>query len=497
MLLSGCLRHLTKAVFTVAAAAFALAALRTLFSYPHLLLTSIVASCGLLWFVWHAVRDFRMLRDPAIAARQIDREASLNNRVATAVELSNTNSSAIGQLLLHDALDSIRAVKPENIVKLPAVTSPIVAALALLAALSLLVFSPLMTPSVAADQTIQTSHAESNLNRLIDILKSILADLKTEASANPSLELDALIHETEETLQAIQEGDLSTAEAYLQLSKLQQQMLSDSQNQNPQQLDPTWQKVADALSSAQTTDSIADLLQSKQFQQAASKMQELDSEALANQKLTAAEITSLTEKLADAANLTDDEDLANVLKDLSTAIKEGRSGDANQKMQDLAAESAKYQIALDQAEHMDDLSEQLEMGKQQLAISSNSSGDGQMGGQGLNEETGKSKGKGGADSQKAGAKTAGNIDGPKADLEGQRQLAELQGQFGDEGEVEVKTKSTDERPDVEINRKAQSVMTEYSRQLEADLKQQQVPAGHQGIVRKYFESIRPANDERR
>ena len=158
-------------------------------------------------------------------------------------------------------------------------------------------------------------------------------------------------------------------------------------------------------------------------------------------------------------------------------------------------------MELDQTEHLDGLAQQLEVGKLQLAVTSNSSGDGQMGGTGLNQETGRSEGNTGADSQKAGAKTAGNVNGPKSDLaENQaatKQLAELQGQFGEEGQVELKTKSTDERPEFEINRKIQSVLTEYSRQLEADLKQQQVPAGHQGIVRKYFESIRPPVSEHR
>ncbi|MEP3479165.1 MAG: hypothetical protein ABJZ55_07965 [Fuerstiella sp.] len=497
MWLNGCLRRFSKAVLIGAVVAVALAAGRSLFAFQHLALMTGVLVCGLLWLAWQSVLDFRRLQDLAIAARWTDHQAALNNRLTTAVELPQANPNAIQALLLEDASEQLQTVNPKTIVDLPSAKSSLFATAALLGALSLLVFSPVVARSGAADPTIQTSHPEANLSRLLGILESVLAELKGQAETNPSDELDALIHETEAALQAIEEGEVSTAEAYLELSKLQQQMLANHQGGDLQQDEATWQKVADALSTSESTNSIAELLQSKQFQQAASKMEDLDPRALAKQKLTPAEITSLTEQLTEAAEQSEDDVLADVLKDLSTAIKDGSADTASQMMQDLAAESAKYQIALDQAEHLDDLSEQLEIGKQQLAISSNSSGDGQMGGQGLNEETGESKGKGGADSQKAGAKTAGNIDGPKADLAGQKQLAELQGQFGEHGDVEVKTKSTTERPDIEIHRQASSVITEYSQQLEADLKQQQVPAGHQGIVRKYFESIRPPIDDRK
>lgn len=492
---SRCLQVATNTAMVAAVGALLLAGFRHLLPYPHQLWALIAMGFGLMWLLWKAFDEYRALQDPIIAARQIDRRAGLHNRITTAVEQSKSDSNSIGQLLHQDAMDSIDGLRPETVVSLPSAASPISALLALIASLFLLFLSPLIAPTVVASQTIQGVHAPASLDRLTDILQGILAELKSGAEQNPSAELEALIHETEETLKEIQEGKLTTAEAFVQLSKLQQQMLAGSQSEDIQKLDPAWEKVADALSSSQATAAIADRLQSKQFDQAAKKMAELPSDAFDSRQLTPAEVTSLTEKLDDAASLTDDEDLANVLKDLSLAIADGRSETASQKMQDLAAESTKYQMELDQAQHLDDFSDQLEIGKQQLAISSNSSGDGQMGGQGLNEETGKSKGKGGADSQKAGAKTAGNIDGPKADLERQRQLAELQGQFGEEGKVEVKTKSTDQRPEFEVTRKAQAVHAEYSRQLEADLKQQQVPAGHQGIVRKYFESIRPATDK--
>lgn len=495
MWLRECLKDLTKGLLAVSAIALLIAAVRSVYAFAHLVPTLIVCGCAVIWFVWKATASFGKHSDPKIAARQIDKAALLNNRITTALEVSKAASEPIQQLLIQDAIASVRAIQPANIVALPSAKSPVLATAALLVAISLLLLSPLVTPKAAAQPTIKTSHDSTSLNRLADILKAILEELNTMAEANPSEEMNALIRDTQEALLAIEEGNLSTSEAYLQLSKLQQQMLETSQLEDPNQLDSTWQKVADALNSSQATDSIAELLQSKQFQQAAEKMAEIDSDALAKEKLTPAEVTSLSEKLDSAAASSDDEELAKVLKDLSSAIADGKSDTATQKMQDLGSESAKHQFKLDQAQHLDDLSEQLEIGKRQLAISSNSSGDGQMGGRGLNEETGKSKGKPGADSQKAGAKTAGNIDGPKADLEGPKQLAELQGQFGDEGQVEVKTKSTDERPDFEINRQAQSVLTEYSRQLEADLKRQRIPQGHEEIVRKYFESIRPKTND--
>lgn len=494
-------KFVTLAANAVAAAAtgwLVLSLIRNVHPYPHTAWAIALSGIIAIWLAVKAVVEFQILKDPMVAARQVDRRAGLHNRISTAIEFEDSDNKKVASLVVQDAVESLHGIRAQDVVSMPSVRRASLSVVALCFSSGVLLMSPFIVPVVAAEQRpLNSVIAQGNQDALLAILQQILDSLKQAAENNPSPELEALIHSTEETLAKLQDGQLTTSDGYLELSELQQQMLDASSQSGLKDQNATWQKIADALQSSEATDSIGQLLQSKQFEQAKDQIQQLDASALSKEKLTPAEITSLTEKLDAAAEAEQDAELANVLKDLSAAIKDGNSEMAMQQMQDLAAESAKYQIELEQAEHLDELADQIAMGKQQLAIKSNSSGDGQMGGQGLNEETGRSESKGGADSQKAGAKTAGNIDGPKADLEGQRKLAELQGQFGEEGQVEVKTKSTDERPDFEITRQAQAVHSEYSRQLEADLQRQEVPAGHQDIVRKYFEAIRPKADGRK
>ena len=499
MWLRVCVQNFTQVLFCVSAVVLLLAISRSVILFDRWFAISCVCACGFLWLTWKTVREGRVLRDPIQAARQIDLQAALNNRITTAVELSKADSHPINQLLLEDAAVCLQRIHPSTIVRLPSAAFPLTAAGALLAAISLLYFAPSLSASAVAKGTLQASQRPSHLNRLTDILETVLADLRSAAARNPSERYDALIQQTENALLEVQDGNLSTAQAFLRLSELQQQMTD--RNPDSSQAKAAWQKVAKAFESTVATSDVAALFKSQQFDSAASQIAELTGTSLSPAKLSEAEVTSFSEKLADAAGETNDKNLAEILNGLSSAISEGKIDSADQHIQDLAAASSKHQVELDQTEHLDGLAQQLEVGKLQLAVTSNRSGDGQMGGAGLNQETGRSEGNTGADSQKAGAKTAGNVNGPKSDLaENQaatKQLAELQGQFGEEGQVELKTKSTDERPEFEINRKIQSVLTEYSRQLEADLKQQQVPAGHQGIVRKYFESIRPPVSEHR
>lgn len=496
-----CVSVMTDALFIAAIGWLVLAVIRNGGVFPQASYAILPVGLGLCWLVGNAIRDYGRLNLPLVAARQIDDQARLDNRITTAIEFSESKGNAAADLLAIDAVASIRDVRPNDVVRMPAAQRFVLAFGTLAISGLILLASPFIVPAVAIEQQpMKIVLTEDHQNALLSILEQILNSLKQAAVENPSPELDQLIKSTEETLAKLKDGELTTSEGYVELSELQQQMLAGSQAVERSEKEAAWQKIADALQSNHSTDSIGALLQSQHFDEAIAQMEQLDSSELSVEKLSPAEVTSLSEKLSEAAETAagaSDPELAKVLKDLSAAVKDGDSEMAKQQMQDLAAESAKYQIELEQAEHLDELADQLSIGKQQMAIKSNSSGDGQMGGQGLNEETGKSKGKGGADSQKAGAKTAGNVDGPKADLEGQKKLAELQGQFGEEGNVEVKTKSTDERPDFEITRKAQAVHSAYSRQLEADLQQQDVPAGHEEIVRKYFEAIRPKADGRK
>ena len=109
---------------------------------------------------------------------------------------------------------------------------------------------------------------------------------------------------------------------------------------------------------------------------------------------------------------------------------------------------------------------------------------------------GKSNQKSNSSSKKAGATSAGNIDGQKTRLDGQRQMATLTGELGAEGDSEFETETSPEAQE-QATRRARDAFSKYQKMSEAVLESEPIPLGHRQTIRNYFELIRPsAEDEK-
>ncbi len=96
-------------------------------------------------------------------------------------------------------------------------------------------------------------------------------------------------------------------------------------------------------------------------------------------------------------------------------------------------------------------------------------------------------------SQKAGKGSASDIFGKKTGLDGGRREEQLSGQHSDgPSETEITQAPEGEQ---QAARKFAAKYKKFQREAEAVLNSEPLPMGHRETVRKYFESIRPSNEE--
>lgn len=96
-------------------------------------------------------------------------------------------------------------------------------------------------------------------------------------------------------------------------------------------------------------------------------------------------------------------------------------------------------------------------------------------------------------SQKAGKGSASDIFGKKTDLDGGRREEQLTGQHADgPSETEITQAPEGEQ---QAARQFAAKYKKFQREAEAVLNSEPLPMGHRATVRKYFESIRPSNEE--
>jgi hypothetical protein len=90
--------------------------------------------------------------------------------------------------------------------------------------------------------------------------------------------------------------------------------------------------------------------------------------------------------------------------------------------------------------------------------------------------------------------TSGNGLGEKTKLASQRNEMNLTGNPSDEGPSEVETTTSPEARQ-QASRSYKEKYQKYKKESEAVLEGEAIPLGQRQMIRKYFESIRPQNNE--
>ncbi len=420
-----------------------------------------------------------------VAAHAVDRHYRLKDRTASALEFLNISCGPHHVLQIEDTLSHLQSVDAAAVVPVRVPRKLLWAFGCMVIAASTL-FVPLQGKPLEAAVTkrpVSIIEAASEIRDQIEEMEG----LAEETSVQP---LKDLVVRLKRDLKKLEEPETQLRDSLKTMTQMQQKMQAMMDELDVAAVDSSLAEVAEAMGTAKAFKPASDALKQQALKKAASALENVNAE-----DMDRTESLPTSEKLAKAAAEAEEkglEKLSESLEELAESVKAGDSAKTAAASEKLATQIKQHDLAKSMDQMLSSKSEQLAAAKTKIAANSNSEGSGaSANATGQNLAKGKSDSRSDAASRKAGSKSAGNIDGEKTRLDGERHMARLTGQLTEAGDSEKET-ITGEDTDQRSQRLAQEAFTRYEKMSDAVLDGESIPLGHRETIKRYFELIRPA-----
>ncbi|MCP4782019.1 MAG: hypothetical protein GY878_00545 [Fuerstiella sp.] len=432
-----------------------------------------------------AIIGFVLKRSWHEAAAAIDHHYRLKDRTVTALEFTNqSTTTALQQLQVQDAASHLGTVNAREVVPIGAPRRWGWAVLSVTAALTLMLW-----PLGSEIQADVSDH--EGIGQAAIAIQTELDEMEQLAEESGIEELTRLVLRLREDVKQLEMPETDVRESLVTISQMQQKMQEMMAQMNVAGMDAQLSALAEAMEGAQAFKAAAEALEKGDLEKAAEELENVNAEDMDRR-----ESRPTSEKLSKLAAAVKKQGLSKMgetLLQLSEAVKAGDSESTRENSRILAQEVKRHSLAKSLHNMLTSKSDKLGASKTLCSANSNSNGEGQGAGEGLNLAEGQSDRKSNSASQKAGAKSAGNIDGEKTKLESQRQMANLTGQMGEGGDSDYETTTSPEAQE-QAQRQAREAFAKYQKMSETVLESEPIPLGHRQTIRKYFELIRPTSE---
>lgn len=421
------------------------------------------------------------------AAATVDRTCGLKDRTVSALEFSAGPASPHFELQLQDALHHLTSVDARRVV--PSLVPRHLGwagltAVVGVAAMLLQVGGGTVEASVVRSAGVAEAAAE---------IRAEIEQMEELAEQASIRELTSLVMDLKTSLTQLEAADTDVRKSLSTISDMQQKMQTLMSELNVAAMDAQLSEVAEAMEGAAAFKPASDALKKDSLEQAASALENVAADTIDRSESRAA-----GEDLAEAAAAAKEKSLnqlSETLDQLSESVKARDAEGVQRSSEQLAEQVRRHDLSKKMSNMLNSKVDKLGMAKKLAAANSNSEGNGAAAdATGTNLTQGESKQKSNASSRKAGAKSAGNIDGEKTKREGQLQMARLTGQMGQEGDSDFETITSTEGQ-AQAERLAREAFAKYQKLSEAVLESEPVPLGHRETIRRYFELIRPDTAE--
>lgn len=406
-------------------------------------------------------------------ARVVDRHYKLQDRAVTALSFAARDSQdPLVQLQLSDAMERLQKVVARDVVPMRAPKSGIGLAVALALMIGLIsVPHQAETIDPALTQLRQVVNEQA-----VALEETMLEDLRELVEKHPEPELKELTKELEEMVEELKSPEVDQREALAKISEMQQSLAAALEKLDLQQTDAQLQELAAALEPAESLKSLADSLKAGKYDKAAQELEKMDPKNLDRKQREAV-----------ASNL------KKFKKDLGEG-KQGELSEAAQEMQEGLENENESQCKNGQCKAAGvckkqgmkkSLSQCLNCQLNRLSqCKGNCQNPGQCSSVAKTQSPSKNAGKGISNEPTGDNKT--QLDSTR----NQDNITGVQGEGPSEREV-----STSPEGEQTAARTYSQRYTEYKKQMEEVLDSEPLPLGHRETVRKYFESIRPSQEE--
>lgn len=416
------------------------------------------------------------------SAAAIDTHYQLKDRTVSALEFCEQPATALQQLQIADATNHLTAVDAKAVVPFKA-PRQLAWACVSIAAATLMMLAPLSsTVQAEIDQPNGIAEAAEEIADEVEQLEELAEESGIE-------ELKELVVQLKEDLEELEDPETDVRESLETISEMQQKMQMMMAQMNIAGMDAELSAMAEAMAGAQAFKAASEALKKDELDKAAEELENVNPE---NMDRTESRPTS--EKLAQSAASAKKKGfgkLSETLAKLSESVKKSDSESTCENCNSLSKEIKKMALCKSMCQMLNSKCDKLGECKKLCSGNSSKSGNGSCPGTGINMAQGQTNSKSNSSSKKAGATSAGNIDGQKTRLEGQLQMANLTGQMGADGDSEFETETSPEAQE-QATRKARDAFAKYQKMSEAVLESEPIPLGHRQTIRNYFELIRPS-----
>ncbi len=419
-----------------------------------------------------ALFAFVTQRDWRAAARAIDSHYRLKDRTTSALEfLSKRDAGGVRQLAVDDALSHLRQVDAREVVpiRVPRALPYGVAALIVAAVVLYVTTRPV---EVGATPAKPLPGVLAQADRLTEELQS----LEEFAKENQDPEIEELVAELKESIEELKKPEVDLREALAKLSEMEASLQQQQAQYNVEVADAQLAAVGEALSLAEPLAAAGKALAGGQYEKASEELAKAEAPELDRQteKAMKEKLEQIARQMQDSGN----HSLSKATGDISAGLG-GDGSRFKEGAKKLSGEASKQS----KRKKLQDLLHK------QCQCLSECKGD--------CESQCKSDGK----SNKRGGKSWGlassdNEPGDATPNLGGKQEMRLQGQQSDEGDVEVETTTSPEGRE-QARRSYRESYEKFRKASEAVLETEPIPLGHRQTIRRYFESIRPAEDDTR
>ncbi len=416
------------------------------------------------------------------AARDIDRSCELKDRIVTALDFQRREKNgqtltSAQQLQVVDAEDHARSIDPVRVAPASAPYSFFGACLVNLCAAAILLV-PIRSEDRPAPPTINEV-----VHRQADVVQESLEDLRRLQEEQKDPELEKLLQELQSVLQEMKEPGVDPKEAMAKLSEMESALLEmQTQLKDPESL-AQMEMVGQALALSPAMAQAGNALAKGDMDKAAEQLAKLEMPELDRQTEK-----SVLEKLEQAKNQAEKKDgaspkkpenqISKAAEQMSQGLSQGNKSKFSEGSKSLSGEAKK----LSNKKKLSDL-----LKKQCQCL-------GECKSECEGECQSQSESKSNKPSNKAGKSSGDKTPGDKTLALSAKQEMKLKGQETGQGESDVETEKSNAQEE-ETLRAYREQAQKFESLSESALETESIPMGHRQTIRKYFELIRPTNEQ--
>ena len=425
------------------------------------------------------------------AASAVDTRYGLQDRTVSALEFTQQRQANKFELVqIEDAIAHLESVDASEVVPMQMPDSFPYAVFA-----SAIVLALLLLPMTPRDATASFEQPPGIAIAAEEIAEEI-EELEVAAEAQDDEELRELVFELREHLEELKDPETNLREALASISEMQARISDQQAQYNEALVDAQLQSLSQAMAPVEAFRTVASALEQGKFDQAADQLEHIQetnldrresrtaSDNLAElatemSKAGLSRMSEATSKLSQACKSSDSDGICKACDSLSESVRQhGLRKSLNNSL----------------ASRLKTLSECKSMcqGGDYRTLGLASSKGGQSDSNTISQKENSSKSNRATNS--AGVGSTDTLNGERTQLNSTRQMEQITGQMG-EGPSDYETTNSPDGEEVARRGVRSERYEKYRKMSDTVLESEPIPLGQRQTIRRYFELIRPSQND--